>query len=474
MAEPEPLPIFGVILAGGSGTRFWPLSRAHYPKQVLRLLGSESMLQFTVERLLPRIPPAKIAVVTNSSQAQLIHQELDRKGWHEVRIWVEPQGRNTAAAVGLAAVLMENEPPDRIMAVFPADHFIKDRQKLLQALDLGAVWAQQGYLVTFGIPPSRAETGYGYIEQGTALDGDGKVLLAARFIEKPPRDQARNFLESGGYYWNSGIFLFRRDVLQAAFSRYLPELYQGLGRLANPDTRAAVEEVYESLPSISLDHAIMEKADNVAVVPVEMGWNDVGTWEALHELFPRDEQDNVFLGRTLDRGSRECLVYAQDRLVATIGLERAIVVDTPDATLVCHRERVQEVKDLVTELARRNMVESLQHSTVERPWGRYTVMDEGPGFKVKRIVVDPGKKLSLQMHQHRAEHWVVVSGTALVTIGMEVKPVTSNQSVYIPFNTAHRLENREKEPLKIIEVQTGSYLEEDDITRLDDDYWRPE
>ncbi|MGB8992795.1 MAG: mannose-1-phosphate guanylyltransferase/mannose-6-phosphate isomerase [Desulfobaccales bacterium] len=467
------IPIYGVILAGGWGTRFWPLSRYEYPKQVLRLLGSESMLQSTVERLLPRIPPERLAVVTNASQAGLIHQELQKKGWDEVHIWVEPQGRNTAAAVGLAAVFLGEAAADAVMAVFPADHFIRDRARLLQALDLGAAWAQAGYLVTFGIPPTRPETGYGYIKQGSPLDGQGGAYRVGRFIEKPPLARAREFLREGGYSWNSGIFLFRRDILLEAFSRYLPDMYGELTRLAK-DNSPPLEEVYQHLTSISLDHGILEKAENVAVVPVEMGWNDVGTWEALHELFPRDDRDNVVLGRVIDQGSRECVFFAQNRLVATIGLEKTIVVDTPDATLVCHRDRAQEVKDLVSELHRQNLVESVHHTTVERPWGHYTVMDEGPGFKVKRIEVDPGKKLSLQMHQHRAEHWVVVSGTARVTLGQNVSLVADNQSVYIPPKTPHRLENPTVEPLKIIEVQTGGYLEEDDIMRLEDDYWKPD
>jgi mannose-1-phosphate guanylyltransferase/mannose-6-phosphate isomerase len=474
VVDASTIPIYGVILAGGWGTRFWPLSRSQYPKQVLRLLGSESMLQSTVERLLPRIPPERLAVVTNADQAGLIHQELQRQGWEEVRIWIEPQGKNTAAAVGLAAVYLGEEADAAVMAVFPADHFIRDQARLLQALNQGAAWAQAGYLVTFGIPPTRPETGYGYIQQGSPLDDQGSAFRAARFTEKPQLARAQEFLDAGGYYWNSGIFLFRRGVLLEAFSRYLPDLYRELARLLVKENRPPLTEVYQRIPSISLDHGILEKAENVAVVPVEMGWNDVGTWEALHEIFPPDERGNVVLGRVLDQGSRDSIFYAQNRLVATIGLDRAIVVDTPDATLVCPRDRAQEVKDLVTELHRQQLVESVQHTTVERPWGRYLVMDEGPGFKVKRIVVDPGKKLSLQVHQHRAEHWVVVSGTARVTIGPEVKLVAANQSLYIPPKTPHRLENPTVEPIQLIEVQTGDYLEEDDILRLDDDYWHPD
>lgn len=468
------IPVYGVILAGGWGTRFWPLSRSQYPKQVLRLLGSESMLQSTVERLLPRIPPERLAVVTNASQAELIHQELHRKGWDGVRIWIEPQGRNTAAAVGLAAVTLEEEVGEGVMAVFPADHFIRNQASLLQGLDLGAGWARAGYLLTFGIPPTRPETGYGYIKQGAPLDEMGRAYRVARFIEKPPLDRAREFLAAGGYYWNSGIFMFRPDVVLEAFSRYVPDLYRELDRLRNPENPPPLEEVYSRLPSVSLDHGILEKAENVVVVPLEMGWNDVGSWEALHELFPQDERGNVSEGRVLDQNSQKCIFWAQNRLVATIGLENTIVVDTPDATLVCHRDRAQEVKDLVTELHRQQLVESVHHTTVERPWGRYTVTDEGPGFKVKRIVVDSGKKLSLQVHQRRAEHWVVVSGTAQVTIGQSISLVASNQSVYIPPKTPHRLENPTIEPLQIVEVQTGEYLEEDDIMRLEDDYWHPE
>jgi mannose-1-phosphate guanylyltransferase/mannose-6-phosphate isomerase len=430
------------------------------------------MLQATIERLLPRIPLERLAVVTNASQVEVIRLQLHHKGWQKVQLWLEPQGRNTAAAVGLAAVLLGRQAPDCLMAVFPADHFIRDQESLLAALDRGAVWAAAGYLVTFGIPPTRPETGYGYIKQGAPLDVEAGIYSSEKFIEKPPLSQAQAFLKEGGYYWNSGIFLFRRQVLLEAFRQYLPELYQGLDRLQTSEDPPVLAEVYQYLPSISLDHGILEQAAKVAVVPVEMGWNDVGTWGALPDIFPKDAQGNVILGRALDRGSRDSIIYAQDRLVATIGLDHTIVVDTPDATLVCHRDRVQEVKDLVAELQRQQLVESEQHPTVERPWGRYTVMDEGPGYKVKQIIVEPGQKLSHQLHQQRAEHWVVVQGTARVTIGGETRLVATNESTYIPMKTPHRLENPGPEPLRVIEVQTGAYLEEDDIERLEDDYWR--
>lgn len=464
--------LFGVILAGGSGTRFWPLSRSQYPKQVLRLLGSESLLQATIARLLPRIPRARLAVVSNAAQADVIRLDLYRQGWEDIQLWLEPQGRNTAAAVGLAAMLMRVEADAQIMAVFPADHFIMDQAGLLEALERGAAVAQAGYLVTFGINPTRPDTGYGYIKAGEPLKEGKPGLRAEQFLEKPDLAKAKAFVQGGGYYWNSGIFMFRRDVFLKALAKHLPELYAGLSKLGRSGPESSLEEVYQEIPSTSLDYGIMEKAANVAVVPVDMGWSDVGTWGALYELFPKNDQGNVILGRALDLHSRNSLIFSQNRLLATIGLEDIIVVDTPDASLVCHRERVQEVKDLVGELTRQNMAESIQHPTVERPWGRYTVMDSGPGYQVKQVVVDPGKRLSYQWHHHRAEHWVVVQGTALVTIGTEIMEVASNESVFVPLKTPHRLENPGKEPVRIIEVQTGSYLGEDDIVRMDDDFWR--
>jgi mannose-1-phosphate guanylyltransferase/mannose-6-phosphate isomerase len=470
MTASASLPLFGVILAGGSGTRFWPLSRSQYPKQVLRLLGSESLLQATCGRLLPRIPPERLAVVTAAAQADIIRLDLHRQGLVNVHLWLEPEARNTAPAVALAAALMGKEHEADIMAVFPADHYIRDTAAFHQALDQGAALAQAGFLVTFGITPTRPDTGYGYLKAGEPLAAGG--LRALAFTEKPNPSRARAFLEEGGYYWNSGIFLFRRDVFLKALASHLPDLHQGLKGITAGSSPKAVADAYRGLPSISLDHGIMEKADNVALVPVDLGWSDVGTWSALHDLVPADSHGNVILGRALDLDSRDSLIFSQDRLVATIGLTNMIVVDTADATLVCSRERVQEVKDLVAELTRQNQVESREHLTVERPWGRYTVMQGGPGYKVKKVVVDPGCRLSLQLHHRRAEHWVVVQGVAQVTIGDKVSQVLPNQSVYIPLETAHRLENPGTEPLALIEVQTGDYLEEDDIVRLADDFWR--
>ncbi len=463
--------MFGVILAGGSGTRFWPLSRSQYPKQVLRLLGSESLLQSTIARLLPLVPLERLALVTNEAQTDVIRLELHRKGWQSVQLWLEPEGRNTLPAVALAAARLEAEPEGVIMGVFPADHFIKDQGKFLEALEQGAALALSGYLVTFGIKPTRPDTGYGYIKGGDPLDSAVPGFCAERFIEKPDLPRALALLAEGGYYWNSGMFLFRRDVFLEALARHMPELHAAVPLLGNPDP-AALAQVYSRLPNVSLDHGIMEKADNVAVLPVDMGWSDVGTWAALYDLLPKDQQGNILLGRALDWESTNTLVFSQNRLVATIGMEDAIVVDTPDASLVCHRDRAQEVREVVAELNRRAMVESVMHRMVERPWGRYTVIDEGPNYQVKQLEVDPGQRLSLQYHNHRAEHWVVVQGVARVTIGSEEKEVATNESVFVPLKTPHRLENPGPEPLRLIEVQTGSYLGEDDIVRLADDFWR--
>jgi len=472
MTEAGEIPIFGVILAGGTGTRFWPLSRAQYPKQVLRLLGSDSLLQATIQRLLPLIPLERLAIVTNAAQEDVVRLELHAKGWQALHLWFEPQGRNTAPAIGLAAVQLREQWSQGVMAVFPADHYIRDQEGLLTALKIGARLAQQGYLVTFGIPPTKPETGFGYLQRAEPLDQQGSAYRCARFAEKPSLAQAQEFLAEGSYYWNSGIFMFRRDVIWEALGQHLPAVQAALSEAAQQRQPVAWAAVYADLPNISIDYGVMEKAANVAIVPVSMGWSDVGTWGALYDLFPADSRGNVILGNACDLDSQGCLIFAQDRLLATLGLQDTIVVDTPDATLICPRQRSQDVKDLVAKLQDRNPVELVHHTTVFRPWGSYTVINEGPGYKVKKIIVLPGKRLSLQLHHQRAEHWVVVQGVALVTIGTTVREVYPNESVYVPVETAHRLENPGTEPLAMIEVQTGAYLGEDDIVRLDDDFWR--
>jgi mannose-1-phosphate guanylyltransferase/mannose-6-phosphate isomerase len=472
MTEQSEIPIFGVILAGGTGTRFWPLSRAQYPKQVLRLMGSESLLQATIQRLLPLIPLEHLAIVTNAAQEDVIRLELHAKGWQDLHLWFEPLGRNTAPAIGLAAVQLREVWPQGVMAVFPADHYIRDQEGLLTALKIGARWAQQGYLVTFGIPPTKPETGYGYLKRAEPLDQGGSAYRCAQFAEKPSLAVAQQFLADGSYYWNSGIFMFRRDVIWEALAQHLPAVHAQLAAATQAGPDADWPAIYAALPNISIDYGVREKADRVAIVPVSMGWSDVGTWGALYDLFPTDPHGNVILGNACDLDSQGCLIFSQDRLIATVGLQDTIVVDTPDATLVCPRDRSQDVKDLVAKLQEHHPGELVQHTTVHRPWGSYTVINEGPGYKVKKIVVLPGKRLSLQLHHRRAEHWIVVQGVARATIGTTVTDVHPNESVYVPVETAHRLENPGTEPVAMIEVQTGDYLEEDDIVRLDDDFWR--
>lgn len=470
--NPETSHLYGIILAGGVGARFWPLSRAEYPKQILRLMGSESMLQATINRITALIPFNRLIVITHSSQADIIKLELHRHGWENIALWQEPLRKNTAAAVALAAFKLQALDPEAILAVFPADHYVKETSKLVDGLKYGLRLAQRGFLVTFGIPPTRPETGYGYIETGSPLDPDGLAFKANAFIEKPNLVRAQAFLEKGNYYWNSGIFLFRLPDILEAFEKYLPGHYDSFRKIIIDDNHSDLLEIYKRLEEISIDHGIMEKASNLAVIPLDMGWSDVGSWGALMDLFPQDPSGNVTLGKVIDKDSRSCLFYAQDRLVATLGLQDTIVVDTPDATLVCHKNEAQRVKELVHELEQYNCAEIRQHLVVERPWGSYCVKDFGPGYKVKQVVVAPGKRLSLQLHNIRAEHWVVVQGIALATVGKQQYRLRANESIYVPPQTVHRLENPGTEPLVIIEVQTGSYLEEDDIVRFEDDFWR--
>jgi len=473
--------LYGVILAGGAGTRFWPLSREMSPKQLLRVFGTESLIWQTIKRLLPLIPQEQIYMVSNSKLASEIRTNLitGKEPFDKVGYLVEPEARNTAPAIGLAAVYLANMNPDAVMAILPSDHIINNQDEFLAVLKQVEELAKAGYLVTLGLKPTRPETGFGYIKSGEKLAqfSNGYVSHAVeRFVEKPDRETAVSYLESGDYFWNSGMFVFKASTILDEIHRLMPDLYNLLLKFRDLSldewSSEKAKAIFCEAESLSIDYGIIEKSDKVAVVPVDLDWSDVGSLTALGDFLDKDGRDNAVAGNVLDIESKNSIIYGEDRLVATLGLEDMIVIDTHDATLVCPKDRAQEVRKIVDVLKARNAEEYLVHRTMYRPWGCYTLLERGPGFKIKIIEVTPGARLSLQMHHHRSEHWVVISGTATVTRGEEVFNVHVNESTYIPPSTSHRLENPGLIPLKIIEVQNGEYLEEDDIVRTEDDYAR--
>jgi mannose-1-phosphate guanylyltransferase/mannose-6-phosphate isomerase len=476
--------LYPVILAGGSGTRFWPLSRRLAPKQLLSLTSERTMLQDTVLRIGPAASAERIWVVTGRDLVDETRRQL-RVINVGASVISEPVGRNTALAIAVAAERLLAADPDAVMAVLPADHAVAKPDVFLSTVALAADVARDGYLVTIGIVPRRPETGYGYIERGAPLTRGGEqkkqhaqAFRVERFVEKPDRGRAEQYVAAGNYFWNSGMFVWRASDIIEELRRYASGIASAGAQIARAMAEPVVDEnhlraLYEAAESVSIDYAVMERSRRVAVVPAEFGWNDVGSWAALDDVAAKDEHGNVISGRVVDVDSRRSIVYAQDRVVATIGLDNLIVVDTPDATLVCAKDRAQEVRKVVDALEAQRAQEHIVHKTVQRPWGTYTVLGEGPGYKIKRIVVNPAARLSLQMHRQRSEHWVVVSGTARVTCGERVYDVKANESTYIPPETKHRLENVEAQvPLEIIEVQNGPYLGEDDIVRFDDDFGR--
>jgi len=474
--------MYAVIMAGGSGTRFWPLSREKMPKQLLKIGSEDTLIQLTVDRVLPLIKREHIFIVTNQGIAADIETQLTQRfgGPWDRNLILEPEAKNTAPALGLSAVHVNRIDPEGIMVVLSADHAVRNIEAFRACIKTAAKAAQQDYLVTLGIKPSRPETGYGYIKAGEPCREAGLsgVSRVERFVEKPDLKTAQGYLRSGQYYWNSGMFVWKVRTFLQEIERHLPSLHQGLmdvqksiGSGREADT---VRTLFSRLDPVSIDYGIMEKTDRAAIVPADIGWSDVGSWTALEEVTDKDASGNIISGNVIDIDSTDSVVYAEKRLVATIGLNNTIVVDTPDATLVCSRDRAQDVKKVVEELKRRKSEEHLTHRTVHRPWGNYTVLEEAERYKIKRIVVNPGAKLSYQSHHHRSEHWVVVSGTARVTNGDKVYDVHTNESTYIPISAKHRLENPGKVPLQIIEVQNGEYLGEDDIVRFDDDYKRHE
>ncbi len=473
--------LYAVILAGGSGTRFWPVSRERFPKQLLKIIGEETLIQQTVRRVLKVVAARNVCIVTNTFQAETIKLQLSNwKNELADNFVLEPEGRNTGPAIGLAALRLLRRDPEATMLVLPADHVIKGDGKFKQAVSFGYQLAQQGVLVSFGIQPAGPETGYGYIQPDTrALLGTFKALSGykiRRFVEKPDLKRTRRFLETGGYLWNSGMFMWRADRLVEEFAFHQSTLLKGLRAMDKMDEAGPSGEQlakrYKRLKSVSIDYGLMERSTRAAVIPVEFSWLDVGSWSSLEKILPRDKRGNVTTGNVVDIDSQGSVFFATKRLVGSIGLSDMVVVDTPDATLVCPKSRSQDVKSLVELLRKRGTPEHLEHTVIYRPWGSYTVLEEGKGYKVKRITMLPGRRLSLQMHRQRSEHWVVIAGTARVTRDKTVFELGPGESTGIPKLTRHRLENPGTVPLEVIEVQYGAYVEEDDIVRYQDDYGR--
>ncbi len=444
---------------------------------MLNFLGEDTLLRQTIKRMDGFHPELNIWIVTTEDLAQDIRFHLQPLGKEAARIRfiIEPVGRNTAPAIGLAAIRLYSLSPDSIMIVLPSDHAIKDTKEFQQKLRSAIEVAKKDYLVTFGIKPRRPETAYGYVQSSHPLANfKEEVFHVKRFFEKPDLKRAESFVQQGNFYWNSGIFVWKASKILKEIESYLPLLYQGLNKISSQEgsKSEAIAEIYASFDNISIDYGVLEKSQVVAVVPSDFGWSDLGSWAALDDILKKDEDGNILQGNSIDIGSKDSTVIAGERVVATIGVKNMVVVDTPDATLVSSKEKVQEVRKVVEALKKGQRDEHLIHRTVERPWGRYTVLEKGDRYKIKRIVLNPKAKLSLQIHHHRSEHWVVISGTARVTRGEEVFEVHPNESTFIPISVKHRLENPGIIPLQVIEVQNGDYVEEDDIERFDDDFGR--
>jgi mannose-1-phosphate guanylyltransferase/mannose-6-phosphate isomerase len=475
-----PGPVVPVILSGGSGTRLWPLSRAMYPKQFIRSFNGRgaSFLGATLTRLPIRLGFEPPLLLCNNDHRFLVRAELERSGVAPRAIVLEPVARNTAPAIAVAALIAERQSPDAVIVVMPSDHAIGDEARFAAAVAQAALIAASGKLVLFGIEPRMPHTGYGYIRRGKPFGAaDAKAFEVSSFFEKPNRETAERYLAEGGYYWNSGIFVLHVGTFLEELDRLEPDVLEA----ARASLAGAREDLgflrldaaaFARAPEISVDYAVMEKTGAAVVVPIDIGWSDIGSWSSLWELAPRDQDGNFVHGDALLEDTRNCYVHSEKSLVSTIGVENLVIVDTPDALLVADKSRTQEVGRIVQQLRQSNRREYEQHLVNHRPWGYFETLSVGGRFQVKLLHVDPGAKLSMQMHHHRSEHWVVVQGTARVVVGDLERLVSENESIYITATQWHRLENPGKVPLQVIEVQIGTYLGEDDIIRSDDVYHR--
>ncbi|MBW2218875.1 MAG: mannose-1-phosphate guanylyltransferase/mannose-6-phosphate isomerase [Deltaproteobacteria bacterium] len=477
--------IIPVIMAGGSGTRLWPLSRQLYPKQLMRLVDQNTMLQNTALRMMNLQGVEDPIVICNNDHRFMVAEQFREININPSSIILEPVGRNTAPAIAVAALKVLSNDDDPVIVVLPADHYIQDTSSFHDAIKIGFHFAMLGKLITFGILPHAPETGYGYIRKGEPIPvakkevvGNGQDAAVIReFVEKPDKKTAEKYIASGEYFWNSGIFMFRASEVLSECEKYIPEIVDACKKAlqygkSDLDFFRLDRDAFELCPAESIDYAVMEKTGKGAMVPFDAGWNDVGSWEALWQVGNKEKNDNVIKGDVLTHNVRNSYLHATGRMIAAVGLEDHIVVETADAVLISPRNQVQDVKKLVDQLRQKKRDEALTHKKEYRPWGSYEEIAGSDNFQVKRVTVKPGAVLSLQKHFHRAEHWIVVKGTAHVTRGDEQFILKEDQSTYIPLGVEHRLENKGQIPLEIIEVHSGSYFGEDDIIRIDDAYGR--